>query len=83
MFPVEVIANIASFAMGANDYAGVAAMCGTSHLMYAALKPILYETVIWNDYLHERLLKSLDALDTSEFRYTRYVLSDNVLADSI
>jgi hypothetical protein len=49
-------------------------MCGTSHLMYAELKPILYETVLWNDSLHERLLKSLDDLATSEFRHTRYVL---------
>jgi hypothetical protein len=50
-------------------------MSGTSHLMYAALKPILYETVIWDDSLHERLLKSLDDPDASEFRHTRYVLS--------
>jgi hypothetical protein len=42
--------------------------------MFAVLKPILYETVIWNDSLHDRLLKSLDDLDASEFRHTRYVL---------
>jgi hypothetical protein len=79
ILPLEVLAIIAGFAAGANDYAGVAAMCATSQLMQAELKPVLYETVIWNSYFRERLHGSLNQLDAPEFRHIRYVCPRNML----
>jgi hypothetical protein len=73
ILPLEIMANIACFMAGANDYAGVAAMCSTSHLMHAEIKPILYETVIWNDTFHVKLHRALEDLDVPEFRHVRYV----------
>lgn len=55
VLPIEVIANIAGFVAGDNDYAGLAAMSLTSHTMQQELKPILYETVTWNPQFHERM----------------------------
>lgn len=69
---MEVIANVASFVAGANDFAGLAAMSATSHLMRAELKSIFFETVIWNQSFQARLNGSLDELDAPEFRYIRY-----------
>jgi hypothetical protein len=81
VFPVEVLVNIAGFAAGANDYAEVAAMCATSRLMNAEIKPVLFETLFWNDSKESQLQQLLDNPNESEskLRYVRYVLSENVL----
>jgi hypothetical protein len=60
---------------GANDFAGLAAMSATSHLMHTELNPILYETIVWNDDLHQRLHVSISGVAAPEFRYVRYVFS--------
>jgi hypothetical protein len=77
VFPVEVFVIIAGFAAGDNDYAGVAAMCGTSHLMNTEITPVLYETLFWNDRLHTQLRNllhgSADESIALKFRHTRYV----------
>jgi hypothetical protein len=78
VFPIEVFAIVAGFAAGANDYAGVAAMCATSQLMHAELKPVLYETVVWNQYFQDRLALSLDQLDVPALRDIRYAPSRDV-----
>jgi hypothetical protein len=50
-------------------------MCATSQLMHAELKPVLYETVIWNQYFRDRLHASIDQPVVPEFQYIRYVFS--------
>lgn len=72
---------IAGFVAGANDYAGVAAMCATSRLMNAEVTPVLYETLFWNDSLHTQLHKSLGKLNNRKFRYARYVSPKKFIAD--
>jgi hypothetical protein len=72
VLPIEILTIIAGFAAGANDYAGVAAMCATSHLMHAELKPVLYETVVWNQYLQNRLDSSLSDSDAPPLRDIKY-----------
>lgn len=54
-FPIEILSEIACFVAGANDYGTLASLCATSRLMSQELKRVLYETVIFNDALLERL----------------------------
>lgn len=85
---MEVLANVASFVAGANDYGTLAAFSSTSQLMQRELSSILHETVIWNDFLQERL-KDCKAQGgyPDHFMYIRCVPSSfnvhEVVADTI
>jgi hypothetical protein len=65
-FPVEIFEAIACFAAGANDYGTLASLCATSKLMSQELKRVLYETVIWNDTLLERLSTDQSDVECSD-----------------
>lgn len=79
-----MLATVAGFVAGANDYAGLAAMSLTSHTMHQELKPIFYETVIWNPVFHDRLHRPQEEREKpggSELRHIRYVSLHNLIAN--
>jgi hypothetical protein len=64
--------EIACSVAGENDYGTLASLCATSKSMAQGLKGIMYETVVCNDELLERLrLGQSDHEGSENFRHVK------------
>jgi hypothetical protein len=56
--PLDIFEEIACFLAGENHFGTLAALCATSKLIARELKGVMYETIVCNDALADRLKAS-------------------------